>query len=254
MNPPQSLDRILQPPGSWWGGWSLSQQLPDKRQGPPWTGHQSIAGPTHRDYNHPRSLRSQSSWREASQARAQHAHSTQKGSSRASNQEPSCWEAAVLTPTPPCSPSSNSTFNLHLLLLPSTSRNIQPHLLLQSPPPSPAEGGVDDRKLHADFRKFISDRADDGQVHAESTEEHFLRAHHEEGAESDVFLKRPSWTSQTSRSGSTSRRAIPPQLCIPLFLLLFLHLHNQDRHPHPSSDWERSFTRTSSLDLKLKLL
>ena len=47
---------------------------------------------------------SQSTQREPTHSRGEHANSTQKGPSRELNLEPSCCEATVLTTTPPCSP------------------------------------------------------------------------------------------------------------------------------------------------------
>jgi len=50
---------------------------------------------------------SRSTWREPMHTQEEHANPTQKGP-KASNLEPSCCEAAVLTTTPPCSPKQES--------------------------------------------------------------------------------------------------------------------------------------------------
>ncbi len=102
----------------------------------PWTGRQSVTGPTYRDRQpltftptgnseSPIHLHLQNLWivggswstqRKPTQARGEHANSTLKGPSRpvGSNPEPSCCEVTVLATAPPCRPQTE-TWDIQIL-------------------------------------------------------------------------------------------------------------------------------------------
>ncbi len=97
------------------GCWSRSQLVLGERRGTPWTGRQSDRQPLTLTFTPMGNLESPCLWivggsrstrRESTQARGEHAISTQKGPSRpvGSNPEPSCCEAPVLATAPPCCP------------------------------------------------------------------------------------------------------------------------------------------------------